>query len=173
MLSICGFVLCFSALLALLQAVGLPDALGRFLSAAVGGAVPPKTFSAAFCGILEVTCGIFACGNLDWNSLCFVVPFLVSFGSLSVLFQISSCLRGCGLKMLPLLAGRFLHALLCTLMAAPLLRQMAPGISALAQAARPLGQPASVLSTVALLGTASLLLLSLEESPLFARRRGE
>ena len=162
MLSICGFVLLFSALLALLQAVGLPLALGGLLSQAAGGAVSPQTFSAALCGMLEVTCGVFGCGGLDWHSLCFAVPFLVSFGSLSVVCQISACLRGSGIPMAPLLAGRFLHALLCTLMAAPLLWQMPPHLSAWAQAAQPLGQPSSVLSTAALLGAGSLLLLSLD-----------
>jgi len=172
MLAVCGFVLLFSALLALLQAVGLPLALGRLASRAVGGLVAPKTFSAAFCGMLEVTCGVFACGSLDWRSLCVVIPFLVSFGSLSVVCQISACLGGCGVKTAPLVLGRLVHGLLSTLMAAPMLWQMAPGLSVWAQAARPLGQPASLISTFALLGAGSLLLLSLDQKALPAQRPG-
>jgi len=57
-------------------------------------------------------------------------------------------------------------------MAAPMLWQMAPGLSVWAQAARPLGQPASLISTFALLGAGSLLLLSLDQKALPAQRPG-
>ncbi len=163
MLSICGFVLLFSALLSLLEGLGLTAAAGRLISELAGKALPAEVVSAALSGILEVTCGLFACRGLPWKFLCVLLPFLVSFGSLSVLCQLSAGLRGRGIGMGSLLTGRLVHGLLCSLMAAPLLYRMQPSVAALAQLARPLARPDSILSTLALLGMCSLLLFSLGE----------
>jgi len=162
MLSICGFVLIFSVLLSLLQHLGIIPAVAAAAAAFSENTLPTDAISAALCGLLEVTCGIFGCGGLGWGSLCILVPFLVSFGSLSVLCQISACLRGQNIPIGKLLVGRLKHACLCTLMSAPLLYQMQPALDAMAQAARPLARSDSILSTVSLLGMCSLFLLSLK-----------
>ncbi|MBR5559034.1 MAG: hypothetical protein IKU72_02160 [Oscillospiraceae bacterium] len=160
MLSICGFVLVFSVVLALLQASVIP-ALASAIAGFTGSFLSARAIAAALCGLLEVTCGIFSCKELEWGTLCLLVPFLVSFGSFSVLCQLSACLHGKGIPMGRLLRGRLIHAALCTLMAAPLLYQMQPALNAMAQAARPLVRSDSILSTLGLLGMCSLFLLSL------------
>jgi len=161
MLSICGFVLLFSALLGLLEGLGAPAAAGALLHRLSGGLLSPQAGAAACSGVLEITCGVFACRGLGWGELCLLLPFLVSFGSLSVLCQVSACLRGRGIGMGPVLRGRMAHGLLCAAAAAPLLRRMGPALPAWAAAARPLSDPRVVLSSAGLLGLCSLLVLQL------------
>lgn len=162
MLSICGFVLLFSVLLSFLQGCGATQLFGQIISFLSCGKIGANTAAAALCGLLEITCGVFACRTLSWQAICILLPFLVSFGSLSVLCQVCACLNGRGVSAAALLRGRLVHGFLSTLMAAPLLWQLPPSVEALARPAQPLGSSASVLSSLALLGMCSLFLLGLE-----------
>ncbi len=167
MLAICGTVLVFSILLALAEGLGLTAALARFAAFAAGGKLAEQTAAAALGGLLEVTCGLAGCHGLSAAALCVLAPFLVSFGSFSVVCQLAACLGGRGVSLRRLINARLAHALLCTLLAAPLLWRLQPHLAAFAQPAQPLGQPAPViLSTLALLGMCSLFLLALEPSPI-------
>ena len=170
MLSICGFVLLFSALLSLLEGTGFTTALAQKVSMLTGGILSADAVSAAFCGLLEVTCGVFACRELPWSVICVLLPLLVSFGSVSVLCQITACLRGRGISFGALLGGRVIHGLLSALMAAPLLWQFRPALAVWAQAARPLTHPSTALSAAGLLGMCSLLVLSLGLPPIKQNR---
>lgn len=162
MLSICGFVLLFSTLISFLQASGFVQLFGQIVFPLSKGILDPNAFSAALFGLLEVTCGVFSCRGLAWSSISILLPFLTSFGSLSVLCQISAMLHGYGVSTAALLRGRIVHSCLSALMAAPLLRQMQPAVEVLARPAQPLWGPAPILSTLALLGMCSLFLLNLE-----------
>ena len=144
MLSICGFALVFSALAAVPRHLGLEG-------------VP----LALLWGLLEVTGGVFACGGLNWTAAAFLVPFLVSFGSVSVLCQLAVCLDCPALSPGALLKGRLAQGLLCSLTAGPLLLGLAPAQAAWQTAVQPLAGPSSVLSSAALLGLCSLLLFGL------------
>ena len=162
MLSIGGFVLLFSTLLSFLQGCGILGMVGSLFSHFSAGQLPANTLSAALCGMLEVTCGVFACRGLSWQAQCILLPFLSGFGSLSVLCQVSACLGSQQISCAALLRARLVHGLLSALMAAPLLWHLQPSIEIFAQPAQPLGSSPSILSTVALLGMCSLLLLNLE-----------
>ncbi|MBQ8670882.1 MAG: hypothetical protein IJ508_06555 [Oscillospiraceae bacterium] len=162
MLSICGFVLLFSVLLSFLQGCGATQLFGQVVAFLSCGKISAEAAAAALCGLLEITCGAFACQTLSWQGICVLLPFLASFGSLSVLCQVSACLNGREVSTAALLRGRLIHGFLSALMAAPLLWQLQPSVEALARPAQPLGGSAPVLSTLALLGMCSLFLLSLE-----------
>jgi len=162
MLSICGFVLLFSTLLSFLQGCGATRIFGQVIRFLSFGTIGTDAAAAALCGLLEVTCGVFACQNLSWPAICILLPFLASFGSLSVLCQVCACLAGRGVSAAALLRGRLVHGVLSALMAAPLLRQLQPNVQTFAQPAQPLHSSSPILSTLALLGMCSLFLLSLE-----------
>lgn len=88
MFAICAFVTAFSALSALLRACGLMSVVCGFL-----GMMFPRLgepfFAAAVCGILEVTNGCIAAAALPQGLT--LTAFLVSFSSLSIIFQVKSC----------------------------------------------------------------------------------
>ena len=152
MLNICGFVLVFSTVIALLKSTGLFECLGN-------------TAAAAAAGLLEVTYGILSCSSLPHTTACLLVPFLLSFGSVSVCCQVMACLRGHALPFGRLLAARVLHGLTTTALAAPALLYVGPVRAAEAwmgpTAVISGNWAASALSAAGLLGMCSLLLLSL------------
>lgn len=162
MLAICGTVLAFSAALALGQGLGAFAALGGLAARLSGGTLSANTAEAALCLLAEVTCGLSACRGLSAGALCVLVPFGVSFGSVSVFCQIGALVGGRGIRVGRLMGHQLAHALLCAALAAPLLGRMQPSLAAFAQSARPLLSPAPVVSAAALLGMCSLFLLTLE-----------
>lgn len=113
-LSICGFVVTFTALVGVLDALGIfPELAGR-LGLATGQGL---TFSRALLtGLLELGSGIAALeglapspGNL---ALC---AFILGWGGLSVHFQTLAVTAGTGIKTARHLAGRLLSAMLSAL----------------------------------------------------------
>jgi len=115
-LSVCGFVVFFSALTEVLTAAGLFSALAGRLSLALGAEL--RWCRALLSGILELGTGIAALSGMEVSganlSLC---AFLLGWGGLSVHCQTLAVLSGTGLSP----ARHFLGRLLCGLLAAGLM----------------------------------------------------
>ena len=89
LLYMCGFVLLFEAVLALIDVSGCI----AWLSSTASG---ERTWSALIACVLEVSSGCAAAVTLPENAMLFVA-FAVGFGGLSVHCQLASSLRGLGL----------------------------------------------------------------------------
>ncbi len=109
MLGICAFITAFSALTALLKALGIFDAACSAL-AHLFPQLGVSFFSALFTGLLEVTNGCKAAAALHTQTGFVLCAFLISFSSLSISFQIQSCFsNGCGVKFTPYYLSRLIH----------------------------------------------------------------
>ena len=110
-LSICAYVLLFSAIKAILVGTGALDALAAGASTlTLSNLLSPSFFSAIFSGFLEVTGGCaaaLACGGL--TALMLTACFC-GFGGLSVHCQILAAVSGNGIRTTPFLLSRFFHA---------------------------------------------------------------
>lgn len=109
MLGICAFITAFSALTALLKALGGFGAACNALAHLFPQLGVPF-FSALFTGLLEVTNGCKAAAALHTRTGFVLCAFLVSFSSLSISFQVQSCFpSGCGVKFTPYYISRLIH----------------------------------------------------------------
>ena len=130
MLAMCAFAVIFSGILPLAESSGAVSFLKSVL--------PFKTsaVNAAVSGFFEVTSGCMSATGSE------SVPFgllsaIVSFGGLSVLFQMMSCFHGTGVSLKPLIISRVFHALLAAVMAAPLYRIFCESKAVFSQPIRP------------------------------------
>lgn len=171
MVVICGFVLLFSALIALLGVGGLLGRLSCMLSAATLGLIPADVFVCAFSGMLEVTYGSMFCANLPSSSARLLVPFLLAFGSVSVMCQVAACFEGQRVNLRPFILSRFLHGVLTTVIAQPLLALVPKTSPVFLPGERPLPYttPATMPATLLMIGMASVLLISLSRN----QKRGQ
>lgn len=110
-LKICGFVLCFSVLCALLRTAGLFDGAAGALSFHTG--MELRAARALLTGLLELGGGVAALRGSSATpvNLC-LAAFLPGFGSLSVHCQTLSVLAGTDIKASRLFAGRLVHGLI-------------------------------------------------------------
>lgn len=123
MFGICAFVTAFSACSALLQACGLLELLANTLAVLLP-VQSTAAYSALLVGLLEVTNGCIAAAALP-NGLP-LTAFLVSFSSLSILFQVKSCFET-SISFRPLYLSRIFHgALTCFFFS--LLQRLFPNI---------------------------------------------
>ena len=114
LLSIGGYVVFFSALLAVGEAFGFPDAPAARCAEAVG--LPPEFFRAMLIGSLELSSGVGAMAVLPRNAAALVLAaFLLSWGGLCVHFQAAAVTAGTGLRLGRRLRGKLLHGLLSAL----------------------------------------------------------
>jgi sporulation integral membrane protein YlbJ len=111
-----GLVVFFNVLMELLARAGIMSTLfsitGRLLSLA---GFPPGLSAALVSGLFEVTLGARSAGEAAAIPLQFKVAaaaFILSWGGLSVHAQVASILNGSGLRYLPFMAARLVHALL-------------------------------------------------------------
>lgn len=89
-LGICAFVVAFSAIIALLNALGILQAAARMLGAFFPS-LGASFFSAWITGLLEVTSGCTLAASLHTRAGFALCGFLVSFSSLSILLQVKAC----------------------------------------------------------------------------------
>ena len=155
MFGICAFVTAFSALAALLRASGLLFIVCNFLGYFFP-ALGESFFHAAVNGVLEVTNGCIAAAPLPHGFL--LIAFLVSFSSLSIIFQIKSCFSR------PIPFGRFygsrlLHGLFTTSFAFLGQRLFPQALQASAVWGKPVlsAHPNTVVSTVCLIAKCTIL----------------
>lgn len=158
MFGICAFVTVFSALTALLRACGLLGALCAFLTRFFplqGEAF----FAAAVSGALEVTNGCIAAAALPQGlTLC---AFLVSFSSLSIIFQVKSCFTR------PISYGRFyvsrlLHGAFTCLFVRIGCRLMPGALAVSSLGGKPVlsAQPNTLVSALCLIAMCTILLFT-------------
>lgn len=121
-LSICAFVVLMGALSTLLTATGVTGALCTGLERISGGWLSPDAAGVLVGGSLEICGGCALAAGLPPLTLLTVVPFLLSFGGLSVLCQVAAMVGGRGVRLGRFVLSRFLHGLLTGLLAYPLLR---------------------------------------------------
>ena len=119
MLSICAFVLVFSALCQVLEEAGLLAAASRWLSRATGGVLTPGGASCLWAGFLEIGGGCARAQALPPGQGALVLPFLLSFSSCSVVCQLAACFGEQPVDSWLLLRARLLHGALTALLATP------------------------------------------------------
>ena len=107
--SICGFVLIFSAVIGLLYDTGVMQSLvGRQL----GFFMDSNLAKGLLVGCLEVTNGTIACGDIPGiTGVTLAVAGLTAFGGFSVHFQIKSILLPTGISMKPFYCYRLIYVL--------------------------------------------------------------
>ena len=112
--NICGFVLIFSTLRALLDALGITAALTGALVEHL--TLPPQAARTLLCGLLELGGGITAMHGMAVTAenlaLC---SFLLGFGSLSVHCQTLAAVAGAQIKTARHFVGRLLHGAISAL----------------------------------------------------------
>ncbi|MBT2291899.1 sporulation integral membrane protein YlbJ [Paenibacillus albidus] len=117
-----GLVVFFNVLMELLNKAGILSSLfnitGMLLSAA---GFPPELGQALINGFFEVTLGARSAGAagsaLPLQFKIAAAAFILSWGGLSVHAQVASILNGTGLRYLPFMAARLIHAVLAAGMA--------------------------------------------------------
>ncbi len=114
LLYMCGFVLLFSAVLALVDVSG---------AAALLGGSPPseRLWSAIIACLLEVSCGCTAAAALSSNAV-LLLGFAVGFGGLSVHCQLAATLQGLGLMDRRFFVARLAQGVLTAFITLVLLR---------------------------------------------------
>ncbi|OKP71551.1 sporulation integral membrane protein YlbJ [Paenibacillus sp. P3E] len=182
-----GLVVFFNVLMELMSRAGIMSALISVTEGLLTWAGFPADLSRALVsGLFEVTLGARSAGSAaDSVPLQYKVAAaacVLSWGGLSVHAQVASILNGTGLRYLPFMAARLVHAFLSTglvlLLWNPVVRSgLSTGYSATPAAAgftSPLSGLASSMSWLGvLLGTAlllSLLVLLIRRIPCFGRR---
>lgn len=116
-----GLVVFFNVLMELLARAGVMSALfsatGRLLSLA---GFPPELSRALVSGLFEVTLGARsageAAGGIPLQFKAAAAAFILSWGGLSVHAQVASILNGTGLRYLPFMLARLVHALLAAVL---------------------------------------------------------
>ena len=121
MLSICAFVLVFSALCQVLEAAGLLALWGEWLSGVTGGLLTPQGAVCLCSGFLEIGGGCALAQSLPPGQGALVLPFLLSFSSLSVICQLAACFGDHPVDGGLLVRARLLHGLLTALLAVPVI----------------------------------------------------
>ncbi|MEK4144573.1 sporulation integral membrane protein YlbJ [Paenibacillus sp. FSL L8-0333] len=158
-----GLVVFFNVLMELLARAGiLPSlfSLAGSLVSLVGG--PPELAQALISGLFEVTIGARSAGeaasSIPLQFKVAAAAFILSWGGLSVHAQVASILNGTGLRYLPFLTARLIHAILAAGLVVVLWKPvMGSGLSSAW-----VSLPASTAFTPSASGvTASLALLSL------------
>lgn len=114
-----GLVVFFNMLMELLTRAGIMSSLfslvGHLVSLAGG---PPELAQALISGLFEVTIGARSAGgaaaSIPLQFKVAAAAFILSWGGLSVHAQVASILNGTGLRYLPFLTARLIHAILAT-----------------------------------------------------------
>ena len=121
--NICAFVVLLSAFAEVFSACGLFPLLERGLAFLTRGGVAGETAHCFFTGLLEICAGSALAAELPPTEAGKILPFLLSFGGLSVCCQVSACFGEEPLSWGKLLWGRLLHGLFTALLAVPWLKR--------------------------------------------------
>lgn len=108
---ICAFVVLFSAVNSLLSGTGAIDALSGFLSSFLPSPGGDSIFFARIItGVLEVTNGCAAATGAGGLTAVLLSAAILGFSGISVMFQVISLVRDCGISTKSFIITRFLHA---------------------------------------------------------------
>lgn len=161
-LTMCGFVTLFAAINRLFTHLGVYDWLCAVLHT-VFPWVDAAVFSSIFTGFLEVTSGCIASSQLSGVTSWVVTGFLISFCSISVIFQVMAMLRNVSIHFGQFFLSRLCNGLLTSLISTLLLKIM-PGVTAVST--DPVPFPVSNVNTpllvICLLGMCCLLFVSVK-----------
>lgn len=113
MITMCAFAVLFSGALALLSASGLCGRLAGALR------LDPLLVDAVAGGLLEVTAGCLRGAGIGGMAGFLLVCLSVSFGGISVLFQVMSCFHGTEVRFWPMALAKLLHGALSCAIALP------------------------------------------------------
>ena len=152
MLSICAFVLVFSAVCRLLEGWGVLGLWSEWASGLSGGALTPDGAACLGAGLLEIGGGCARAQALAPGQGALVLPFLLSFSSLSVICQVAACFGDPPADFGLLLRGRLLHGAFTALLASPVLWRRFASVPAMA-----VGRPVLAPGSGTLLGILCLL----------------
>ncbi len=121
LLMIGGFIIVFSVLIQLFQAIHLTQLISTFLAIFLGPFGFPPAFSKAIvAGLFEVTLGAQAASvvpdavSMVWKAA--IASAILSWGGLSVHAQVASILSETDIRVAPYLIARALHALLAAIL---------------------------------------------------------
>lgn len=158
MIAMCAFAILFSGLLSMVTAGGVVEWLAARLP------LSEAAVRAVVCGFFEVTTGCIAATRVGGVPAFGMVSAIVSFGGLSVLFQVMSCFRDAPIRFRPFLLSRVAHMGLSTAAAVPLYRLLCNPLPIWLTSAPPLAQAdgKTILISVCLLAMCSIFLLHLE-----------
>lgn len=131
MLAMCSFAVLFSGILSLVTASGITYRIARLLS------IKESVVSAVAAGFFEVTSGCVRAAGLSGDMAFAMISIIVSFGGLSVLFQIMSCFRDNPVRFRPLIFARLSHMFVSTAMALPLYRMFCEAQPVFSPSGRP------------------------------------
>lgn len=119
LISIGGYVIFFSSLLGVTEALGFPGALSRGLAGLLGG--QEQFFRALLTGTLELSSGVGAMRGLPLSPANLALAsFLMGFGGLCVHMQAAAVTREAGLHLKRRLPGKLLHGILSAAVTYPL-----------------------------------------------------
>ena len=121
--NICAFVVLLSAFAEVFSACGLFPLLERGLAFLTRGGIAGEVAHCFFTGLLEICAGSALAAELPPTEAGKILPFLLSFGGLSVCCQVSACFGEEPLPWGKLLWGRLLHGLFTALLAVPWLKR--------------------------------------------------
>ena len=173
MIGICAFITAFSALTAMLNALGLVRAVCRGL-----GYVFPQLgisfFSALFTGLMEVTSGCKAAAALHTRAGFALCAFLVSSSSLSISFQVQSCFpTGSRVRFTPYYLSRLIHGGITALLAWfgwNLLPKKELAVMIFAGRPVPQATPNMIISSACLICMCAILVLNVPRTYGYAKR---
>lgn len=117
LLNLFAFVLCFSAVIRLIQLSGIPALLSGLLFPFLSG----ENGETLLLGLLEMTCGVTQLGSGPLPERLILASVLLGWGGLSVHCQVLSLLQGTDLSPVPYLKGKALHGSLSALLMAAIL----------------------------------------------------
>jgi len=113
MLIICAFVIIFSAIISLLDYSGILNWFSLLLSHALWFInSDADLYKCIISGILEVTTGCISTIRLEGNLSLLLCGCFISFGGLSVIFQVMSCFSGYKINFKPFIISRFANSIL-------------------------------------------------------------
>ena len=161
MINMCAFAVLFSGLLPVINRLGVDHRI------AYRTGWDPALIRAAINGFFEVTGGCMAAAGIAGVKGYFLLSLIVSFGGISVIFQIASCFKDKEISLLPFLCTRPLHMALSSSMAMPLYRKYCATSAAWAATPVPVQNTdlASLTGSLCLIGMCIILILATQESP--------
>ena len=122
--NICAFVVLLSAFAEVFSACGLFPLLERGVAFLTRGGIAGEVAHCFFTGLLEICAGSALAVELPPTEAGKILPFLLSFGGLSVCCQVSACFGEEPLPWGKLLWGRLLHGLFTAFLAVPWLKRV-------------------------------------------------
>ena len=172
MIAMCAFVVFFTTLTAILQACGVLGAAAGVLSTITGGILTVEGAKCLLAGLLEICGGSAAAVSLLPRQAALVLPFLLSFSSLSVICQVSACFPAGCVPLGRFFRSRLLHGLLTQALALPWLWPLTDTTQTFASGNNVFyGDASTAVGTLCLLGMCSILFLTLEYGASGGRHR--